>query len=442
MTRLKTKLLTAMALCAGTGHILPVQAQAQMQVQTQAQTHAPASAIPASAPAAAPADRSLPRVFSAELIGTYSQERLTQIGQGELQAFLTGSPMGYEHFKGKFATPVNALKLYRLRYLSVVPEMGNRSVVASGLVAIPDTAATTLPVISYQHGTVFEKDSVPSRPDQSLETRLILSQFGGQGYAVIAADYFGLGDSALPNSYFARDSIEQSTFDLYVAAMKFLEQQGKRPRALATMGWSQGGYSNMILLRKLEREGIPVAASVTAAGAVDIGLFVLRGLTNPRPNEASFRAAALSNMLFALESYRGMAGMTRDALRPEFYPTAKAFFDFKIDFAEFLKRVPIDPRDMMRPEFIEQMTLGRGAFVQMLDESASYRWLSRTPLRAYSGEVDEAVPDFVARLAVDYQMVLGKRNGEAFSAGPKADHRATYVHALIHAKPWVDERTR
>jgi hypothetical protein len=39
-------------------------------------------------------------------------------------------------------------------------------------------------------------------------------------------------------------------------------------------------------------------------------------------------------------------------------------------------------------------------------------------------------------------MVLGKRNGAAFSAGPKADHRATYVHALIHAKPWVDERTR
>jgi pimeloyl-ACP methyl ester carboxylesterase len=438
MTRLKAKLAMAIALCAGTWFISQVQAQAQVQVQTQAQV----SAVSTLAPTVAPGDRPLPRMFSAELIGTYSQERLAQIAERELQAFLTGSPMGYENFKGKFAAPMNAIKLYRLRYLSVVPEMGNRSVMATGLVAIPDTSATTLPVISYQHGTVFEKDSVPSRPDQSIETRLILSQFGGQGYVVIAADYFGLGDSDLPNSYFARDSTEQATFDLYVAAMRFLEQQGKRPRALATMGWSQGGYSNMILLRKLEREGIPVAASVTAAGAVDIGLFVVRGLTNPRPNEASFRSAALSNMLFALESYRGVAGMTRDALRPEFFPTAKAFFDFKIDFEEFMKRVPIDPRYMMRPDFIEQMTLGRGAFVQMLDESASYRWLSRTPLRAYSGEVDEAVPDFIARLAVDYQSVLGKRNGEAFSAGAQADHRATYVYALIHAKPWVDERTR
>lgn len=393
-------------------------------------------------PAQASDNRKPPEAFSAELIGTYSQERLAQIGQGELRTFLTGATISADQFVGKFDKPRHSVKLYRLRYLSVVPELGNRSIMASGLVAIPDTPEVALPVISYQHGTVFEKDGVPSRPDQSIETRLMLSQFGGQGYVVIAADYFGLGDSDLPNSYFARDSTEQATFDLYVAAVKFLEQQGKRVKALATFGWSQGGYSNMILLRKLEREGIPVAASVTAAGAVDIGLFVLRGLTNPRPFEASFRAAALSNMLFTLEYYRSVPGMTRDAIRPEYFPTARAFFEFKISFEEFVKRIPIDPRQMMRPEFIEQMTLGKGSFVQMLDESASYRWLSRTPLRSYYGGRDEAVPDFVAALAVAYQSVLGKRNGEAVNAGDQADHRVTYVHALIDAKPWIDERMK
>lgn len=382
--------------------------------------------------------QALPKVFSAELIGTYSAERLTQIGDQELKAFLTGSTRGFEHYQGKFLKPKNGLKLYKLRYLSVVPELSQRSIVASGLVAIPDTPATQLPVMSYQHGTVFEKDSVPSRPDQSIETRLMLSQFGGQGYVVIAADYFGLGDSELNNSYFVRDSIEQSTFDLYVAAMKFLEQQGKKPAGLATMGWSQGGYSNMILLRKFEREGVKVGASVTAAGAVDIGLFILRGLTNPRPFDAVFRSAALSNMLFALESYRQVPGMASQAIRPEYYPTAKAFYDFKIDFKEYMTRVPVDPREMMRQDFIAQMTMGSGQFVQMLDESASYRWLSKTPLRSYYGGRDEAVPDFIARLAVDYQNTLGKKNAEALSTGADADHRATYVHALIDALPWVN----
>lgn len=383
-----------------------------------------------------------PKVFSAELIGHYSKQRLADIANQELQVFLTGSTRGFEHFKGKFAAPLHDLKLYRLKYLSVVPETGNRPVWATGLVAIPDAPGADLPVISYQHGTVFEKDAVPSNPDQSIETRLMLSQFGGQGYVVIAADYFGLGGSDLGNSYFVRDSIEQATFDLYTVAMKFLQEQGKRASGLATMGWSQGGYSNMVFLRKLEREGIPVSASVTAAGAVDIGLFITRGLTNPRPREASFRSAALTNMLFALERYRNVPGMAREAIRAEYFPTAAAFYDFQIDFGEFFRRVPVDPVQALKPEFVRQISMGSGPFIQMLDESASYRWLSRTPLRAYYGGQDEAVPDFIARLAVDYQSILGKTNGEALSAGHDADHRATFVHAMIDAKSWVDQKMK
>lgn len=383
-----------------------------------------------------------PKAFTAELIGTYSKERLAQIGNRDLEGFLKGSTLGFEPFKGKFSKPTHDLKLYRIRYLSVVPEMGNRSVVASGLIAIPDTSATNLPVISYQHGTVFEKDSVPSRPEQSIETLLMLAQFGGQGYVVVAADYFGLGDSDLGNSYFVRDSTEQATFDLFLVAMRFLQQQGKRAQGVATMGWSQGGYSNMILLRRLEREGIKVSASVTAAGAVDLGLFILAGLTNPRPYEAVFRAAALSNVLFSLETYRGFTGLAKEAIRPEFFPTAKAFYDFKIGFAEFMTRVPADPRLMLRPEFVQRMKQGSGVLMTTLDESASYRWLSQTPLRAYWGGRDEAVPYFVAALGVEYQKVLGKSNGQAIEVGANADHRATYVHALIDAKPWIDSLLR
>lgn len=386
--------------------------------------------------------RSAPQVIAAEHIGTYSKERLAQITDKELQLFLTGSSRGFEHFQGKFASPQYAVNLYRLRYLSLVPEWGNQPIIASGLVAIPETSATNLPVISYQHGTVFEKDQVPSRPDGSMETRLVLSQFGAQGYVVIAADYFGLGDSSLPNSYFVRDSIEQATFDLYAGAMRFLQDKGKKASGLATLGWSQGGYSNMILLRKLEREGIKVAASVTAAGAVDINLFILRGLTNPRPNEASFRTAALTNMIFALERYRNLPGLARSAIRAEYLPIANAFFNFQIGFEEYFKRVPVDPRQALSPEFIRQMTLGQGPFIEILDESASYRWLSKTPLRAYHGGRDEAVPEFIAKLAIDYQRLLGKPNGEAFNAGDDADHRATYIHALIHAKPWIDQQVR
>jgi len=58
-----------------------------------------------------------PKAFTAELIGTYTKERLAQIGQQDLQKFLQGSTTGYEPFKGKMAMPTHDLKLYRVRYL-------------------------------------------------------------------------------------------------------------------------------------------------------------------------------------------------------------------------------------------------------------------------------------------------------------------------------------
>eukprot|EP01035_Chromulina_nebulosa_P008865 gene8864-biopygen7484 len=49
-------------------------------------------------------------------------------------------------------------------------------VVATGLVAVPDIAGTSFPMMSYSHGTVYEKTQVPSFPDQSPETQLAIAQ--------------------------------------------------------------------------------------------------------------------------------------------------------------------------------------------------------------------------------------------------------------------------
>lgn len=160
-----------------------------------------------------------PELLKSELLAIWDSDKLNQIVNAELEEFLQGSPLPFENFKGRFASPRHRVQLHRLTFRSVVPELGNRAIESTGLVAIPETTETELPVLAYQHGTVFEKDSVPSRPDQSLETKLLLTQFASQGYIVIAADYFGLGDSDLPNSYFQRASTEQACLDFRAAAL-------------------------------------------------------------------------------------------------------------------------------------------------------------------------------------------------------------------------------
>ncbi|HEY4960042.1 MAG TPA: hypothetical protein VII29_04200, partial [Terriglobales bacterium] len=118
-------------------------------------------------------------------IGTYSVKRLNAVLTSELSEFTS--------FKAIYPPARYPVKLYRIIYHSVIPEQNNRPTIASGLIAIPETGLRIMPLVSYQHGTVFTKTAVPSHPDESMETRLMIAEFAGQGYVVIGADYFGKG---------------------------------------------------------------------------------------------------------------------------------------------------------------------------------------------------------------------------------------------------------
>lgn len=402
-------------------------------------TPADAPALAQEKPPATPDSAATGKLLKAEKIGVYDATKLNKIVNEELEQFLTGAPLPFEKFKRRFAQPKFNVQLYKLTFTSQVPELNNRVIESTGLVAIPETTDTDLPLLSYQHGTVFEKNQVPSQPENSFETKLLLTQFASQGYIVIGADYFGLGDSDLPNSYFQRASTEQACLDHRKTAMQFLEEQTKlKVKAFFTFGWSQGGYNNMIFLRRLEQAGIPVTASATASAPVDLAFFVVRGVCNPRPFDAVYTPSCFGNMLFAFEKYRNLPGLAREAIRPEYYAMAEDFYTFKLDFVEYLKKSTGSATEFLNPEFVRQLELGESRLTGLLEESESYRWLSRTPLRAYTGGKDEVVPDYLARFGVDYQKLLGKKNGESFSAGDDADHRNTFVFAAIDLKPWFD----
>jgi hypothetical protein len=152
-----------------------------------------------------------------EYIQTYIVARLKTILESELDSFMSSSTMPTE-FRGKFPPATHDVKLYRVTYRSVLPELDNQPTVASGLAAIPDTGGKTMPMVSYQHGTVFDKSFVPSNPEALAETRIMIARFASQRYVVIGADYFGRGISDLPDSYLVKDSTRQANYDMLLAA--------------------------------------------------------------------------------------------------------------------------------------------------------------------------------------------------------------------------------
>jgi predicted esterase len=362
-----------------------------------------------------------------ELIGRYDVERLNRILTTDTPAF-TGLPVVY--------TPArHPVKLYRITYPSVIPERGNRPTTASGLIAIPESGATTMPMVSYQHGTVFSKREVPSFPDESPETQLMIAQFAGQGYVVIGADYFGMGTSTEMEGYVVMESHRQACIDLYFAAREVLETEGIGMRELFITGWSQGGVVTMALLEKLESAGIPVRAAATASAQCDARVMLNGFLSFPRKIDAPWVSAMFILSAFSLEEYHGIPGLARSLFTPEQYEIARKIY-MKEPFEE--KDYPGDLHKLIRREYFDPQYFADSAYGRLVETIHPYRWLVRTPVRMYYGEMDECLSVGLARLPMVYQQSIGNDKVQAISAGPEINHRGTFGHAAREWKSWFD----
>ncbi|MEK7346556.1 MAG: alpha/beta fold hydrolase [Pseudomonadota bacterium] len=372
-----------------------------------------------------------------QLIGQYSLERLDQITGKELDAFMASSTQP-STYRGQFSKARYPVKLYRLKYHSVIPELDNRPTVASGLVAIPETGQKNMPVVSYQHGTVFDRSYVPSNPDASMETRLMLAQFAAQGYIVVAADYFGRGVSDLPDSYLVKDSTRQAGFDMFLAAREFLKSQGLDYSQVFLSGWSQGGWSTMQYLKLLEQAGVPVTATAIASAPVDIAMTMNRWVNHPQPGDAVYLPGVVAIQLQSQEHYLQQLGLTESAIRAEYLAASRALYRNEMTWEEFFKRTPAKLSDFLRPEFRQSGVIGATPYWQTLERNQAYRWITRTPLRVYTGGHDEVTPRYVGGLPEKSQQLLGGAPVTTLDAGDQADHRGVFVFGLLDQKRWFD----
>ncbi|MBB3771837.1 pimeloyl-ACP methyl ester carboxylesterase [Angulomicrobium tetraedrale] len=335
-----------------------------------------------------------------------------------------------------FTPARNAVRLYRVTYPSVVPERGNKPTVATGLLAIPDTPETGFPMVSYQHGTVYGKQEVPSFADQSSETALMIAQFAGQGYVLIGADYFGLGLSPEPEGYMVKASHQQASYDMLVASRSVLAQMKLTSPRLFLAGWSQGGFVTMAFLEKLESAGVPVLAAATASAPLDIFMALSGFLDFPRPNDASWVTTLFILSSFSFENYYGVPGLARSLINDAYYDVARKAYERQPFDA---KDIPTDVGKLIRKDYFDPQFFAGSAYGRLVAATNAYRWIIRTPVRNYYGEQDEVISVGLGQLAMTYQRAIGAGNTtvEAVSTGPTT-HRGTFVRAVPQWKLWFD----
>lgn len=363
-----------------------------------------------------------------EFIGRWDVDKLNKIMTEDTPKFFGVTV--------KYTAARNAVKLYRVTYSSVVPERGNKPIAATGLVAVPDIAGTSFPMVSYQHGTVYEKTQVPSFPDQSPETQLMLAQFAGQGYIVIGADYFGMGSSKEPEGYMVKASHQQASYDMLLASRAVLADLKLSSSKLFVSGWSQGGFVAMAFLEKLEAAGVKVDAAATASAPVDVSVALNGFLSFPRKNDADWVNSLFILSSFAFENYYGVPGLARSLIADAYYDVArKAYLREPFNVSD----VPTDLHKLLKPEYFNAQFFAESAYGKLVAQTAAYRWVIKSPVRNYYGEADEAIAVGLGRLAMTYQRAIGNGNPhvEAVSTG-QTSHRGTYATAVPQWKTWFD----
>jgi pimeloyl-ACP methyl ester carboxylesterase len=386
----------------------------------------------ASAPRPAMAQDNQPvRVTSGvqyQFLDRWDADRLNRILQVDAPKF-SGVSVTYSPAR-------NAVRLYRITYSSAIPEHGNKPTVATGLLAIPEISDTTFPIVSYQHGTVYGKHEVPSFPEHSPETGLMIAQFAGQGYVLIGADYFGMGLSEEPEGYMVKGSHQQATFDMLTASRAVLDHLKLGSTNLFLAGWSQGGFVTMAFLEKLESAGETIKAAATASAPVDISVALNGFLNFPRQNDAPWVPTLFILSSFSFEHYYGAPGLARSVIKDEYYDVSRSAYE-KRPFNP--ADIPIDLRKLVRSEYFDPQFFATSTYGRLVAETQSYRWIIKTPVRNYYGESDEAISTGLGQLAMTYQRAIGSGNErvEAISTGTTT-HRGTFARAVPQWKTWFD----
>jgi hypothetical protein len=298
----------------------------------------------------------------------------------------------------------------------------------------------------------FKKDKpgAPPHYEGAYETRYMVALFAGNGMALMAADYFGMGgDAQGPEAYFVQGSTQRANYDLYLDVQKFLKEQGISPARLFLGGWSLGGLNTTGFLHKLESEGVNVHAAFTASAPSD-PYAALHGLMySPREElDAVWLNTIVALSVFSYENYYNKPGLARSVIRPSYYADMESVYTRSYGspanlLAMFHKlgRKPL--LEYFRPEFADSTVFSKSAYAELLRQNDTYRHGFKSPLRMYYGSRDEAIKESIGTLASNYQDILFGNPGDKHQKTlqtkrvPGANHRATFITAAPDALIWM-----
>src|SRR5262249_37036292 len=140
-------------------------------------------------------------------------------------------------------------------------------------------------LVSWQDGTTATRENVPST--LKVSGRAAMLAFAGAGYALIAPDYLGLGESETRHPYLIADPQARTVVSMIEAARRIVVVPTS---PVFLTGHSEGGHASLAAMRLLEASGEGVLAAAPIAGAYDLRDLTRVALTSDQPIHSFYLA--------------------------------------------------------------------------------------------------------------------------------------------------------
>jgi len=334
------------------------------------------------------------------------------------------------------ADPENPIEVHRLRYATTDPF--GQPTMASGAVVLPIAPGCHHAMAAYMHGTILDREDVPSR----LSSEIIVGYFlGASGYVGVLPDYLGLGDGPGRHPYIHAASEATASIDMLRATREFCALRNVQLNGqLFLVGYSQGGHACMATHKMIEEqfaEEFQVTASAPCSGPYDASGVQAAVITDTIPYPAPYY---LPYVLFSYQYvYPWLFDTVNEVLQEPWATVLPPLFLGNNGSGVVDDVMPVVPSEILQDSVLQAFrTNPEHPFRIALRENDLYNWAPIAPVRMLYCEGDGHVFYQNSIVALDTMVSLGSTTVSAQNIGSALDHSDCAFPALLSAKGWFD----
>jgi hypothetical protein len=331
------------------------------------------------------------------------------------------------------------VRSYKITYNTT--DVDGSATVASGLLSVPIVVGCTeFPLGAYCHGTVLEKENVPSRDNSEA---FVAKAIATEGIIAVAPDYLGLGDNAGLHPYLHAESQATATLDLMRAVREFL------PDSLGITlngecffsGYSQGGHAAMASVKYIQDNNLQTEFNIVAAGPAS-GPYNLSGSQSEvlLSNQPYTNPGYVCYLLFGLNRVYGNIYNNYDEILKAPYDTLiPPYFDGTYPMDSVNAKLPMQINGFLQDSVLANVKADSvnktHPIWQALLAQDNYDWNPAFPMRLYYCTLDEQV-SFQNALDAEAAMTTNGATGVTAVNQGAFNHSGCVTPSLFDARDY------